>query len=550
MSKGRPPKPDNLLHVTHPHFRSEYADTNELGFDAISAGSGRKVDWVCTSGHVYAMTVANRTGLGQKCPFCSGKRPVVGVNDLATTRPELAALWHPDNRDITTYMRKSKARVLFRCPEGHVEEHSIAAVAKNAKGYRCQECASLAGRRPDLVEFYSSENLLPADRVSAETMTLLKWNCPKGHEWEQIGQHVFKKLPKTNPCPQCMTLAGSGRADLLAEWDYERNDEGPENYGPMSKHQAWWRCTTNPEHTWPAQISNRTQHNSGCPKCRQSSGEKGVGEFLRTLGLTIEIGRRDIICPLEVDIFLPDLNLAIEYNGVYWHSKKKRNDHKTKVEALRELGIDLLVIWEDDWRDRPDVVERMLRHKTGKATEPTLGARKTTVIEATFADASMFLEAHHIQGPMRGTSYLGLEHEGVLVAVAVFAKTGKADQLLLARFATSAPIPGGFSKVMAAASKRWPAASFLTFADLAVSNGDLYERTGWTADGLVRPDYQYVVGYRRVHKFNYRRARFESDPKLKFDPSLSESELAKVNRIPRVYDYGKVRYVLHPPHTS
>ena len=82
----------------------------------------------------------------------------------------------------------------------------------------------------------------------------------------------------------------------------------------------------------------------------------------------------------------------------------------------------------------------------------------------------------------------------------------------------------------------------VTFADLTLSEGSLYEHTGWERDGYISPDYYYFKGNSRYHKFNFRKAKFKASPSLEYVPGLTESELASLNNYARIYDAGKLKY--------
>lgn len=86
------------------------------------------------------------------------------------------------------------------------------------------------------------------------------------------------------------------------------------------------------------------------------------------------------------------------------------------------------------------------------------------------------------------------------------------------------------------------AGTFVTFSDTQISDGGLYASNGFVVDSLLSPDYSYLVGGQRVHKFNYRKARFEKDPELLFNEDMTERKLAELNDIPRIWDSGKVRW--------
>lgn len=110
------------------------------------------------------------------------------------------------------------------------------------------------------------------------------------------------------------------------------------------------------------QTINNHLNGSGCPKCRKtgiSKSEIEIQKYIKELGFEIKINNRAIIKPLELDIFIPELNKAIEFNGMYWHYDtdniicKPKGYHSMKSNLCRKQGIRLLHIREDLWiRDK------------------------------------------------------------------------------------------------------------------------------------------------------------------------------------------------------
>lgn len=241
------------------------------------------------------------------------------------------------------------------------------------------------------------------------------------------------------------------------------------------------------------------------------------------------------------------MRIAIECNGVYWHSEaagKGRSYHQKKHAACAEAGIQLFTVHEDDWRNKRAVVESMVAHKLGVSSAESIAARVTSAARLSTSEAQRFFTEHHLQGFAPGTHYLGLVHEGMTVAAMSLKATDATGRVLrLERYATSVRVPGGHSKLIRYAEREIPGwEELVTFADLEVSNGSLYEKTGWSYDGAIPPDYKYVVKGHREHKFGYRLARFRSDPNLVFEEGKTEQELAEMNKLWRVWDSGKVRY--------
>lgn len=278
-----------------------------------------------------------------------------------------------------------------------------------------------------------------------------------------------------------------------------------------------------------------------------SVAEQELARFVEGLGVHIERNERNLIAPKEVDIYVPSHKLAIEFNGLFWHSDQFLGStyHYDKFKDCQQAGVTLLQIWEDDWWFRRPVVENMIKHRLGCSDRPKIAARSTTFDPIVpKSEGKKLLHANHIQGPAVGSVWCGLRNRsGDLVAVAVFQRSNTVADWLLARFATDRVVPGGFTKLLKG-FRRNHAGSIKTFADLTISTGDLYRMAGFSEDKLLPPDYRYVIENQRVHKFGLRKNRFKQDVNLVYQDGLSERELAELNNIPRIYDAGKLRFIL------
>ena len=255
---------------------------------------------------------------------------------------------------------------------------------------------------------------------------------------------------------------------------------------------------------------------------------------------------------LPVYMRIDPLKLFIDVDYLVKHSEYfVPNDYqKRKLDAAHKIGYSLITVWEDDWRDRKNIVKKMLKHKLGLSDAPRIFARKTEVdLEVTTKEAKDFCELNHIQGFTRAKVKTGLrDSKGNLVALSMWAVYPAKKEAVLVRYCTSKDVVGGFSKILKHTEvllKDLDVKTLVTFADYSVSTGLLYEKTGWVVDKLLNPDYSYIVDMMRVHKFNYRLKRFKTDPELYWEEGLTEKQLAEVNNLLRVYDYGKIRYVKH-----
>lgn len=253
---------------------------------------------------------------------------------------------------------------------------------------------------------------------------------------------------------------------------------------------------------------------------------------------------RKVLDGRELDVYIPEKNIAIEYNGLYWHSHNvllDKNYHYDKWRDCRDKGIQLITVWEDDWREKRTVVEKMLKHKLG-FNEVSIGARKCCVKKVSVEDCKNFLNDNHIQGYVSGSIRVGLfsRDNDDLVAVMVLRREGN-GVLNLVRYATSCSVVGGHSKILSWVDKNVEYSEMITFADHEVSDGGLYVGSGWLKVAEIPVDYKYVDSGRRVHKFNFRKSRFAVKG-LVFDENMSERELADANMLLKIWDCGKTKF--------
>ena len=262
--------------------------------------------------------------------------------------------------------------------------------------------------------------------------------------------------------------------------------------------------------------------------------ENKIRNFLDDNNISYIASDREQIKPLELDIFIPDKMIAIEINGVYWHSEiYKSNDyHETKRLKCSDIGIRLINLYEDDINDKWDLLQRFLLNALGVNKEERIFARKCDInYNPDISECKELLNRYHIQGYASQNKALTLQHENETVAVMLFKGN------VLTRYATSKKVIGGFGKLLKASGFE----EIITFIDLDTFQGDTYFKTGFAIDCYLKPDYKYVVNAKRIHKFNFRLKKFREDPNLLYEEGLTEKQLAKLNNIPRIYDSGKYR---------
>jgi len=561
----------NDLQTTHPDLLKEWDyDKNIIDPSSLTFKNVTKVWWKCEKGHNWEATINQRIIKKTNCSFCSNRKVLEGFNDLKSQYPFLEKEWdYKKNKNLlpSEIVFGSHIKVWWKCSKDHSWKATISHRSLDNSG--CPYCSKLRTAigendiktiNPNyLTEWdYEKNNILPSS-VTLNSSKKIWWKCKKGHSW----QTAVSERTRGYSCPFCKNqkiLKGFNdlktlQPNLLKEWDYEKNNVFPDCVGQGAKQKAHWICSKN--HEWESSIYHRVFNKSGCPNCyhfnstskREKELLKFIQEKLTKNKIVIFPNDRTLIHPYELDIYIPEKNIAIEFNGVYWHSEKAGKDnsyHYNKWKLCKEKGVQLITIWEDDWINKQDVIKSMLSHKLNSSQNDKVYARKTEISEIDYITARNFLDKNHIQGSMSGSKYISLKHENEIVAVSVWKKKDPFT-VYLERYATSKIVVGGMGKLISyVQNNTYVNQNIVTFASHEVSNGKLYEDLGFIKDKEIPPDYAYVVNSARKHKFGYRKSKFEKDPNLLFDKNLTEKELAELNGLYRTWDCGKTRYILHP----
>jgi len=306
-------------------------------------------------------------------------------------------------------------------------------------------------------------------------------------------------------------------------------------------------------HFW--QSSTKHLSGQGCPACakKESKPEREIADFLEQAGLKVIRRDRTLINPKEIDIVLPDLNLAIEYNGMIWHSEKFKSDARNhminKQKVCAEKGIRLLHI---NSNEDLTTIKRTLAVITGYDKE-RIFARKCSVGKVDDKkQIDDFLNKHHTQGTvMTKNNVYGLTYRNQLVAVMVFSKpvsrrgAQQPGQYELRRYSSLCRIPGGASRLLKAFLRdHLDTTEVFSFSDNRWFTGGMYEALGFTKKRVLRPDYQYVKGDTIYPKNHFTRARLAKREGFIFNPDKTERENCTDNNFHRIWDCGKTAWTL------
>ena len=294
---------------------------------------------------------------------------------------------------------------------------------------------------------------------------------------------------------------------------------------------------------------------AGCPKCAGivSKGEIELKEFLEGAGLEISHqfrydGRK------EFDILVSSHNVAIEYDGLLWHSTKFRDRETQLLKACnaKDLGVSLIRIFEDEWLNRKEQIKSLLLARFGIHSGERVFARKCEVHEISNYEAKKFLETHHVQGWCHSGISFGLFSDKVCVAVMVFKSnlSGRYQagygEYELARYASKGLVVGGAGKLLKHFVRNYSPHRIVSFSEKRLFSGKLYESLGFVREAEVAPSYTYMHSGKcvRHHKSGFQLARLRKKFPEVCGDGMTEEEICAAAGYYRCYDDGKVRWAL------
>ena len=263
-------------------------------------------------------------------------------------------------------------------------------------------------------------------------------------------------------------------------------------------------------------------------------------------GLIIENDRKMI--GKEIDIYLPDIKLAFEFNGLYWHSEEYKDEkyHVDKFDKCQKVGIHLIQVWEDDWLFRNEIIKSIILNKIGKSNR--IFARKCVIKILDHNQSSKFLEENHIQGNVNSKIRIGLYHNNELVSIMTFGgfrrslgQISKEGNFELLRFCNknNYSVIGGASKLFKHFLNNFNPYSIISYSDISRSVGDLYNKLGFRLVNRSRPNYYYIVDGVRKHRYNFRK---DILIKKGYDGSKSEKEIMLEIGYKKIYDCGSYKW--------
>lgn len=284
---------------------------------------------------------------------------------------------------------------------------------------------------------------------------------------------------------------------------------------------------------------------------RVSKEENNVFEYIQSIySGEIKQSNRSVLNGKELDIFIPEKNLAIEYNGLYSHQYrptetkecliKGKSYHLQKTVSCEKNGIQLLQFYSDEWNLKQNIVKSIISSKLG--LNKKIYARKCDKVILNVYEKNQFLNNNHIQGEDKSKIKLGLSYNGELVCIMTFCKSrfNSTYEWELSRFANKQGINvvGGFSRLLKWFREQYEG-SIVSYADRRYSNGNVYIQNGFEVVRINSPSY-YYVDKNCLRRYN----RMKFQKKLIGAYDCTEYEKAREMGYNKIFDCGTICFGL------
>lgn len=461
-------------------------------------------------------------------------------------------IFRKENIDLVTEYTGYKNPLKIKCSYGHITTITVNNAALRVKrGVPiCKECKRLQNEKKLRKKISDLLHVVGYTLISSNVSYSNKfiYMCNNGH----INSMYISNLMNGRYCPDCY-------GNKLTKYKNIKKifkKEGYKVIGFPDGSKSVFECECANGHRFNTTYDNFVNRGRRCLKCSKLSSSKQEDElyyFVSSLyNGTIIRNDREILDGKELDIVFPDIKLAIEYCGLYWHSElkgKDRNYHLNKLNMCNNSGYKLITIFEDEWVLSNDKCKSRLASYINSSGMRRIYARKCKVREISSKTIRSFCNDNHMQKYGSGSSIkLGLFFEDELVSILSFSRPslakGRKDssttEYELHRFCSllNTVVVGGASKLLSYFERNYDCDKIFTFADKRWSFANLYYRLGFTLIGESDPCYYYFKdNLVRQHRFLYRKNVLEKKLDV-FDPNLTEVENMYANGYNRIWDCG------------
>lgn len=280
-----------------------------------------------------------------------------------------------------------------------------------------------------------------------------------------------------------------------------------------------------------------------------SKAEIALTDFIRTLSPDVQSSVK-LPSGLELDAFIPSKKIAVEYDGLYWHSEKagyEKDKHLRKTEECEKNGIKLIHVFEDEWVLKEEIVKSRLRSILFSIENKIFARNLNLDFMVTNKEAREFLTKTHLAGFCVSKFRFGLRtKDGELLALMTFGKPRfdkKVDWELI-RYCTklNTTIVGGASRLLHAFSRQ-ETGTIISYADRRWSNGNVYKNLGFTLLAKTAPSFSFFKGITRFNRQTFQKKKLATLFPAVYNIDKTGDQMLNELNFNKIWDCGNLKFI-------
>jgi hypothetical protein len=489
---------------------------------------------ICAKTHYYG-------GIG--CPYCSGRK--LHINDFINKANKIHS--NKYNYDLVNYNNTNDKVDIICQTHGKFNQK----INNHINGNGCPSCSS--NQKSNTVEFINKAKIIHGKKYlynkTDYKSSKIKVNivCPKHGEFNQTPtSHLNGWGCKKCGIERSINKQIGNVEKLLSKFNkiHEYKYKYVKNTYKGYDYNMTIIC---PKHGEFNQTPNNHSQGKGCIKCSNSisKGEKEIKNFIKNeLNIdNILSNSRKIIKPYELDIYLKDYNIAIEFCGLYWHSElfRNKNYHLNKLKKCDELGIRLITIFEDEWSEKKDVVKSIIKSICNKETNKIDNIGDINIREIPINKYIEFTNKYDLFEHVPSSIKVGLFIHNELFSIIGFSKNK--DSYIITKFISKYDDINCLKKLLKYSTYRFNIKNINVSLDLRFYNikDNIFTLNGFKLNEIVKPNNYYVKSMKKHINKNYNKNYLVNMLKS-YDSNISLDNNMRINKYIKLYDCGSAIY--------